>query len=1054
MMANKISHVFDFNGPSYTLDSACASSLYALAQALNDIKEGRCDSAIVGTSNLILKPSKTVQLSKLNVLSDDGACKTFDKAANGYVRAETVAVLFLQKMGDARRNYATVVHGKVNADGYKSEGITFPSSKILSKLMKEIYTEAKIDPTEVSFVEAHGTGTPVGDFEEITAITNIFCKDRKKPLLVGSVRSNFGHTEAASGLCSVVKVLLAFENGVIPANLHYKEPNPNIESLVDGRIQVVNENMPFEGGLVSINSLGLGGTNAHVVLHFNKKAKGPLDSLQKLPQIVTVSGRTNEAVETFLEKIKENGQDHEFISLVRGIHADNIKGHPFRGYEVLDSLSARETADSVMTKRPIWFIFSGMGTQWAGMGKDLLNIECFRKSIGRCANVLKREGVDLMRLIENHSDNSFRNVVNASITITAIQIGLVDVMILLGIRPDGLIGYSIGELCCGYADGSLTLEQTILMAYFRGKSISDTRKITGAMAAIGLSWEKTQEVCPLEITISCYNGPDSVTVSGPVESIDAFVKKLEQDNIFVKSVDSSGIAFHSKYVAEAAEVFRFEVEKLIATPKRRSSKWISTSILKSEWNKPLAQFSSYDYYVNNLLSPVLFHQALQHVPKSAIIIEIAPHCSLLAIIRKSLSSSSTIIGLQISNHANNASYFLANMGKLYNAGAQPQISQLYPPVKYPVSRGTAMISSAIKWDHSTKWSIPDFSSKSNLEQMYIVNVDLSSNEYEHIAGHIIDGKIVFPAAGYITLVWKMLAKKNNSFFENFPLVFKNLEFLRATVMEEGQSVDFTIIISEESNEFKIFESGALTAKGNFEINEKNFAGQLIDSCNRQVESTSYELSTDDIYNELKSRGYGYQGSFRSIHSANIEVTSALVESSNDWISLIDSLLQFGTLSINTKDILIPAKIFYLSLNPIAHKSQFTSKHIPLNYHKKTSTLKCGGVELRCVKLSAISQKPTIATPQYEKYIFVPFDNNEQLSEYPDQAKKHALTVLLQIVKENLQLLTIKMVEVTEERSHFELLTPMAIKILQTGQLTKVSLLHLALLVTATKVAAE
>merc|ERR1719309_1619296 len=267
MFANRVSFAFDFKGPSFVVDTACSSSLLAFHHAIVAIRTGQCDSAIVGGLHLCLKPHTALQFHRLSMLSQDGACKAFDASGNGYVRSEAAIAVFLQGNKAANRIYATVVHTKSNTDGNKSQGVTFPSGQVQKELLNEIYSEAGVLPTSVSYVEAHGTGTKVGDPQEINAIADVFCTGREsgKPLLVGSVKSNMGHSEPASGLCSLAKVVIAMEAGKIPGNLHFKNPNTNIPALTDGRIKVIDTNTPWAGGLVGINSFGFGGANVHAI---------------------------------------------------------------------------------------------------------------------------------------------------------------------------------------------------------------------------------------------------------------------------------------------------------------------------------------------------------------------------------------------------------------------------------------------------------------------------------------------------------------------------------------------------------------------------------------------------------------------------------------------------------------------------------------------------------------------------------------------------------------------------------------------------------------------
>lgn len=491
MFANRISFTFDFNGPSCAVDSACSSSVYAMSQAFNDLKSGRCDAAIVAGTGIILKPSMSLQFNRFGMLSADGKCKAFDENGAGFVRSDGCVAIFIQKASAARRIYSTVLNIRTNSDGYKEEGITFPKGSMQYRLLRETYGEIGLNPNDVVYVEAHGPGTKVGDPQEINSITDFFCKDRKTPLLIGSVKSNMGHAEPAAGVCSIAKVLLAMESGVIPGNLHYKSPNPELYGIVDGRVKVVDRNSPWNGGIIGLNSFGFGGSSGHVILKSNPKPK-MTRPLNTIPRLAVVSGRTSEAVDLILDDIVKNNGDEEYLGLINRIHSKNIPMHGHRGYAVVGNgiTSVRETTEMIDEKRPIWYIYTGMGCQWPALAKDLMNLEVFRNTINRCADALRPHGVDLIQMLTASDEAAMETFLIPCIAISAVQIGLTDVLTHLGIQPDGMIGHSLGELGCAYADGCLTVEQTILCSYWRARSIVDTKLPAGMMAAVGISWDE------------------------------------------------------------------------------------------------------------------------------------------------------------------------------------------------------------------------------------------------------------------------------------------------------------------------------------------------------------------------------------------------------------------------------------------------------------------------------------------------------------------------------------------------------------------------------------
>ncbi|KAK5643002.1 hypothetical protein RI129_009169 [Pyrocoelia pectoralis] len=1020
MFANRLSYTFDFTGPSYALDTACSSSLVAMQRGVAAIKSGECDAAIIGGCNICLQPTTSLQFHRLNMLSEEGMCKAFDCTGNGYVRSEAVGIMFLQKASNARRIYATVLGAKVNTDGHKEQGITFPAGAMQNQLIREVYNDVGISPSEVVYVEAHGTGTKVGDPQELNSIADVFCENRKDPLLIGSVKSNMGHSEPASGMCSMAKLVIAMESGVIPQNIHFTSPNTEIPALLDGRFKVVSQNEPWNGGLVGVNSFGFGGANVHVLLRSNPKPKTTWPS-EELPRLAVVSGRTQEAVDKLLNKVEENKTDEEFLALLNDIHSQNVVGHTYRGYVIAGENPIREISNAGFDKRPIWFVFSGMGSQWPGMAKQLMQLDVFRNSIKRSAETLKPHGVNLEDIIINGNENTFENVLNSFVSIAAVQIALTDVLTKLGIEPDGIVGHSVGEVGCAYADGTLTAEQSIMAAYSRGRAILESKLPLGAMAAVGLPWEECKRRCPPEIVAACHNSKDSVTISGPPKAIEDFVAQLKSEEIFAKAVKSSGHAFHSKYIAEAGPKLRKALDDIIPNPKPRTSRWISSSIPESAWSTPIAQLSSAAYHVNNLLSPVLFYEAIQHVPENAIAIEIAPHGLLQAILKRALGPNVTNISLVKRDAADNVNFLLSAVGKIFNAGGQPQVANLYHQVQYPVGRGTPMINSMIDWDHSTEWSVADFGKSSRSGEL-VVNVDLSKDTDQYLSGHAIDGRVLFPATGYLTLAWKTLAKLRNEDFEQMPVVIEDVQFHRATIMPKDGAVKFLINIFEGSGEFEICESGSVAVSGKIFVPE-DVSREFIDLPPPTVKSESdlISLTTGDIYKELRLRGYDYDGVFKGVASSDNYGIRGQLKWEKNWISYIDTMLQFSILGQNTRELYLPTRLQRAVINPKLHGELFEKygekdNCMTVNMYREIGIIKSGGVELRGMKASlAPRRQQSQAPPKLEKYEFIPYDNVITTEDF-SKGQQQALSILVHTVLENSGALKLKVMEVAHDRS--------------------------------------
>lgn len=638
--------------------------------AVNAMRLNQCDAALVLSTNLQLNANLILHMQTLEIISPDGKCWSFDEKGNGFAKSDMLVALFLQKRKNAKRIYADVVHVLCNNDGYKSIGLTTPSGVMQSKLLSKVYEEANIDPLDVKYVEAHMTGTVQGDLEECFAIDETFNKNRKDPLLVGAVKPNLGHSEASAGLGAIAKVIHAFETDIIPATINVTNIRKDIPSLANGRIRVCTENTKLPGPLVAINSAGFGGSNAHLLLRQWSKKKDHKRN-DSLPRLIIWSGRTEEAVPTIINKVKSIRLDYEFIGLLHEIQKVQIPENRYRGFGVFSGenednlplcLSEKSVRSEEVQRQIVW-LFTGMGCQWIEMGKSLMQIEPFYKSILMCHIVLKEFSIDLISMITTDNKHIFDRILNSLVSITCIQVAFVDMLRLLDIPVDFIIGHSNGELAAAYADGTATLKQTVLLAYYKGKLESDGKTIGGSMAAVGLGYKQIKDRLPPTIYVGCHNSSDSCTISGPSDDVLKFVEKLKTEQIFAKVVNNIQIAYHSKYVNEMVPEYEHYVRNVVPNRTLRSSKWISSSVPFDQWDTDLGKYFSVEYLANNFKNPVLLEEALEHVPKNAIIIEIGPHGLLQPIMRRSCPNAVNV-SLARRDSPNNSAFFMDALGQL------------------------------------------------------------------------------------------------------------------------------------------------------------------------------------------------------------------------------------------------------------------------------------------------------------------------------------------------------------------------------------------------------
>ncbi|KNC21351.1 hypothetical protein FF38_13054 [Lucilia cuprina] len=975
LLANRISFVLGLNGPSQICDTACSSSMYALNIAYEHMKNGIIDAAIVGGTNGMICPFITAKFAKLGVLSLTGKCRPFDDDANGYVRSEAISCIFLQRKRDAKRVYGTLVHSATNCDGFKAEGLTYPSGHMQMKLLSKFYDDINLDLNELGYMEAHSTGTVVGDPEECKAIDQSICKRRNSPLHIGSVKSNCGHAEGSSGIVSLTKVLFTLNNNCIPPNINFSKPRKAIEGIQEGRLLVVTEKTELKKPYVCINSFGFGGANAHALLkqHTNEHPV-PSYGENDLPYLLTWSSRTEENIKTVFDSIESQPFNLEHLALMHSSQAGGIKGMLYRGYNILKSKNQTSKPEGLSrlvqyndgVKYPIVWVFSGMGSQWVGMGRDLMKIKVCSESILKSHATLKSKGLDLINILTSDNIDTYENILHCFVGIAAIQIALTDLLRLLQIKPDFIIGHSAGEVGCSYADGCLTAEQAILAAYYRGKVSIDVQTIRGSMAAVGLGFRDIKPMLPSTITVACHNSSESCTISGPVDDVSSFVEFLKSKNIFAKEVPCGNIAYHSKYIQQFAPELLKHLKEVITNPKLRSERWISTSVPSDKWLLNDSKFCSAEYHTNNLRNSVLFEEAATYLPKNTIMIEVAPH-SLLQSIMKTCNPDGIYIGLTRRNAKNNALHLLESLGNLYINGCELSINELYPPVKWPVSRGTPSLSNFIEFDHSYDHVINFYEDDCIKTGNKTITIAPNS-EHKYLFGHEIDGRPLVPATFYIESVWKSFAIMHGTLdFETFDVEFENVRFLRATTLSAKDQIKLQVSIQRGTGVFEITESKTIIASGVIRKIPEKSQPPAISSKPRKE---NVILMKKDFYKELKLRGYHYNGDFQSVELAYGDGSYGKINWFHNWVAFMDCMLQLSIVQNDSRNLALPVKLRSMRIYANYHKNTF-GDNCEIEAYANSNRVVAGGIEIIDLKASHVQRRKPPGEPVLEKYQFIP-----------------------------------------------------------------------------------
>ncbi|CAH0696877.1 unnamed protein product [Spodoptera exigua] len=1025
MFANRISYWLNAKGPSMSIDEACCSSTAALEQAYLAMSRGDCEAAIVGGAYLCLHPQSSVHYGRIMNLCQDGKTKSFDENANGCAKSEAINVLFLQKAKDALRVYANLLHAKseftciLPGETGPQYGFYRDVDKSVS-FMQKFYEEARVPAEAIEYVEALGCAVKEADKVELQAIEKVFCNDRQDPLLIGSVMSNIGYNEAASGITAITKVLLGYHTGQIAANLHCTNPRQDVVAIREGRMRVVTEHESFRRTYVAVNGMSVTGVNSHVLLHGHYKPKDLSRYKSSIPHLVTISARHEQAVTHILENLKSNPVDPEQLRLLHNIHSNNISGHLGRGFIILDTNEEQKTVSLSEkseyfdnARRPLWFVYSGMGSQWTGMGTQLMRIPIFAAAIERCRKALEPKGIDIVDIITSTDEKTFDNILHSFVGIAAIQIGLTDILRELGLKPDGIIGHSVGELGCAYGDGCLTAEEMILSAYSRGLVSLETPFIRGSMAAIGLGYEQILPMCPPEIQVACHNGPESSTISGPAEIMREFVAELTAQGIFAKEVPCSNIAYHSRYIAEAGPKLLEYLSEVIKDPKPRSERWISSSVPQERWNEPSAKLCSAEYHTNNLLSPVLFEETSRLIPNDAVLVEIAPHGLLQAILKRSLHPNCKNIALTRRKHPDNTFLLLEGIGKLFMEGYNPKINVLYPEVELPVSSGTPFLSHLVKWAHAEKWPMPLFrtaSRKAAATCDYVTS--LQDVESAYLQGHTLRGHTVYPFSATLMLVWDIFAMTVGVPRKQISVEFRNLHLFTQPIMHDQRQLRLSMCLHRGAGKFEILNEDVKLAIGTIvalDLDElkKTQTKTEVDT------KVNIDLTADDVYHLLRDRDYSYSGEFRSIEGVNASLTEASLIWRDNWVTFIDGLLQLNMLRQKHDGVSVPTHIRNLTINVQKHE-EIVAKSFVSDYKvlmkaevlENLNMTRCGGVSMCNIKLDNLP--PIVNKDMTLKALkFVP---NSQTA--LDIAT--SLEVYLQTVAENVNKVDLKVVGIVNQ----------------------------------------
>lgn len=660
--SGRLSYFLGLQGPSLAIDTACSTSLVTVHLACQSLRNRESNLALAGGVSLMLSPEVTLYLSKTRALSPDGRCKTFDKDANGYVRGEGCGMVVLKRFSDAISdgdNILGVIRGSaVNQDG-PSSGLTVPNGAAQMAVIRQALENAKVKPEQISYLEAHGTGTALGDPIEVRGINNVLCKDRStdNPLMVGSVKTNIGHLEIAAGMASLLKVILSLKNQEIPPHLHFKELNPDLAAAATA-LKIPTSSLPWqrteEPRRAGISAFGLSGTNAHMIIEEPPQLSFNPSEVDRPAHLLTLSAKSDDALDDLAQKWVNYLEKNPQLNLADLAFSANTGRGQFNHRLAILAKSTLEAKDSLTAftqKQPclnvfsqavaksrqnkIAFLFTGQGSQYADMGRQLYETQpTFRHALEECDRLLQPY-LEKSLLEVLYSDSSLLDqTAYTQPALFAIEYALYKLWQSWGIKPDGVLGHSVGEYVSACVAGVYSLEEGIKLIAERGRLMQSLPQ-KGAMAAIFAPIETVKSVISPygdQVEIATINSSENIVISGDKEAINQIKADLESQSIEVRLLQVSH-AFHSGMMQPILGEFKVIAAKI--SYKTPQLDWISTVT-----GEEISQAVTEDYWCQQVRQCVQFAPAIETLASQGynLFIEIGSHPILTRLGQKTLAN--------------------------------------------------------------------------------------------------------------------------------------------------------------------------------------------------------------------------------------------------------------------------------------------------------------------------------------------------------------------------------------------------------------------------------
>ncbi|HEY0135970.1 MAG TPA: SDR family NAD(P)-dependent oxidoreductase, partial [Nannocystis sp.] len=801
-IVGRLSYWLGLEGPNFPVDTACSSSLVALHLACRDLRAGDCDLALTGGANLLLSPEGFVYFSRLQALSPTGRSRAFSADADGYVRAEGCGVLVLKRLADARRDgdpiLALVKGSAVNQDG-RSNGFTAPNGPAQERVIRRALADARLAPADIDYVECHGTGTALGDPIEVQALAAVYGEQRdpQRPVIIGSIKSNIGHTEGAAGVAGVIKAILGLQHAQIPATLHVGRKNPHVpwDSLP---VEVATTARPFPTHdaphRAAVSSFGFSGTNAHVILEAAEPAttsavdtpatdrpgEHATPSLEPNTIPLLLSGR-GPALAAQAARLASWLRTHPDLRLTDVAFTAAVARTHFperaalhvatreAALEALDALAEQRPHPSVHTasarEQPgVVFVFSGQGGQWPAMGRALLTQSpAFAATVTACeAAFAALTDLPLRAILAGEHDVPLDRPAAIQPVLYTLALALVAAWRELGVEPAAVVGHSLGEIAAAVVAGALTLEEGARVVAHRGRLL-ETLTDPGAIAHVELPESETRRRIATHgdaLCVAGVNSPGTTIVAGDPRALEALLTSLRAESIFCRPI-AMGYASHSRHVDPILPAFRESLKNSL-TPRATRIPLYSTITGERTPGESLGA----EHWPRSLREPVRLDRALDHLcaDRHAVFLEIGPHPVLAMALHAAVPPHGHVAASLTREHGDRST-LIKSLADLHVHGlavdwptvlADTNATRVALPT-YAFQRERHWLSKRARLDLGaaglTAITHPIVRATASLADTdaHIFTGRLSLAEQPWLADHVILGVTLFPATGWLEL---------------------------------------------------------------------------------------------------------------------------------------------------------------------------------------------------------------------------------------------------------------------------------------------------------------